>query len=186
MIIASSSSSVPGIWISRGSLSASLMSSGSRCSRLHHVRPWPRGIGKLEDRLRVAVARVDRQQHRLALVDAVDAEVVVPDHALQAVGDDLEDAGGVERGQQAAVDLEQASLRVGLAGERGGLLAELLVQARVRDLRSPPGWRGPRAARRRPRRRRRAPASATVSEPMAPCSPMSGALITERMPCWRM
>ena len=26
----------------------------------------------------------------------------------------------------------------------------------------------------------------TVSEPMAPCSPMSGALMTERMPCWRM
>ena len=46
MTIASSSTGVPGICTTRGSSSASLRSTGSRCSTLHQVRPWPRGIGK--------------------------------------------------------------------------------------------------------------------------------------------
>ncbi len=46
MMTACSSAGVPGIWIRRGSLSASFWRTGSRCSTVHHVRPWPLGIGK--------------------------------------------------------------------------------------------------------------------------------------------
>ena len=138
-----------------------------------------------EHGLRVALAGEHRLECTLVLVDAVDAEVVVPDHALQAVGDQLEDACGLEGREQLLVDLEQAPLRVGLARKRRRLLAQLLVQARVGD-----GDRGLAGQHLEQLGIRGSNASRawewTVSEPMAPSSPMSGALMTERMPCWRM
>ena len=133
MMIASSSSSVPGIWISRGSLERVVDEQRLAVLEAPPGQPLAARDREVEDRLGVLVTRVDGPQHRSSVVDAVDAEVVVPDHALQAVGDDVEHAGRLERGQQAAVDLEQPSLRVGLASQRRRLLAQLLVEAGVRD-----------------------------------------------------
>ena len=93
-----------------------------------------------EHRRGVLLPGQDRRQHVGVGVHAVDGEVVVRDHRLQAVGHEVEDAGRVERGEQALVDRQQPALRVDLARQRGGLLAQaglgldqLVVEARVRD-----------------------------------------------------
>ena len=133
MMIACSSTGVPGIWIRRGSPSASLRSTGSRCSTRPPGQALPLRDREAQHGLRIAVAGKHGGARPRRLVDPIDAQVVVPDHALQAIGDELEHAGRLERREEALVDLEQAPLRVGLARQRGRLLAELLVEARVGD-----------------------------------------------------
>ena len=86
-----------------------------------------------QDGLGIAVTGEHRGEDLHLVVDAVDAEVVGPDHALQAVGDQVEHRRRVQGAQQPLVDLEQALLRVGQAGERRGLLAELVVQPGIGD-----------------------------------------------------
>ena len=64
-------------------------------------------------------------------VDAVDRQRVVRDDRLERVGDQVEDAGRIERRQQPLVDLEQAALALELVLELG-LLALQPVEVRAR------------------------------------------------------
>ncbi len=81
--------------------------------------------------LLMPLARQHRHQHPLSLVDAVDRQVVVAHHRLQAVGNRLQHVGTVERRQQALVDLEQAALRLQLARQLGRLQLQPLVGAGI-------------------------------------------------------
>ena len=73
MMIASSSTGVPGIWMSRGSSRASLSSTGSRCSMVHHVSPCRFGIGKSSTASAFRRGRGSGRSDSLGVVDAVDA-----------------------------------------------------------------------------------------------------------------
>ena len=71
--------------------------------------------------------------HAGRAVDAVDRQRVVRDDRLERVGDQLEDAGRVERRQEPLVDLEQPALAVELVLQLGLLAVQLLEVLGVDD-----------------------------------------------------
>ena len=72
-----------------------------------------------EDQLGEPVAGDDRAAHAAARIDAVHGQRVVRDDRLERVGDEVEDARGLEGREQPLVDLEQAALALELELELG-------------------------------------------------------------------
>ncbi len=77
-----------------------------------------------EDHLGEGVAGDDRPAGAGRPVDAVDGQRVVRDDRLERIGDQVEDAGRLERREESLVDLEQAALAVELELELGLLVAQ--------------------------------------------------------------
>ena len=79
-----------------------------------------------QDRLGELVARDDRPPDPGGPVGLVDGQRVVRDDRLERIGDEVEHAGRLERGQQSLVDLEQPALALQLMLELHPLATEPL------------------------------------------------------------
>ena len=145
-IMASGSLGVPGIWIERGS--AMRVVGQDRFAVIDDPTGDARSQRALvgEDLVREPVAGDDGAANPGRAIDAVDRERVVRDDGLERIGDEVQDARGIQRREQPLVDVEQSALAVQLV-----LQLDLLADAAAR--------RSRRSRAPAPPRRRRSPAS---------------------------